>query len=76
MVNHAILDLAVNDLASPNLGRAVEASAPRLIQFDLKLQYLRYGPTDPSCAAGRPKTPDNVGGYEPIRLCVARESSF
>jgi len=39
VMNHANLGLPVNDLASPNFGRVLEAGAPRLIQFALKLQY-------------------------------------
>jgi hypothetical protein len=38
-MNHANFGLPVDDLASPNFGRVLEASAPRLIQFALKLQY-------------------------------------
>ncbi len=39
VMNHANFGLPVDDLASPNFGRVLEASAPRLIQFALKLQY-------------------------------------
>jgi hypothetical protein len=38
-VNHASFGMRVGDLASPNFGRVLEASAPQLIQFALKLQY-------------------------------------
>ncbi len=39
VMNHANFGLPVNDLASPNFGRILEAGAPRLIQFALKLLY-------------------------------------
>ena len=39
IMNHANFGLPVNDLASPNFGRVMEAGSPRLIQFALKLLY-------------------------------------
>jgi hypothetical protein len=39
VANHANLGLPVNDLASPNFGRILEAGPPRLFQFGLKLLY-------------------------------------
>ncbi len=39
VMNHANFGLPVNDLASPNFGRVLEAGAPRLLQFALKLLY-------------------------------------
>jgi hypothetical protein len=39
VVNHASFGLPVDDLTSPNFGRVLEASALRLIQFAVKLQY-------------------------------------
>jgi hypothetical protein len=38
-MNHANFGLPVDDLASPNFGRVLEAGAPRLIQLALKLQF-------------------------------------
>jgi len=38
-MNHANLGLPVNDLASPNFGRVLEAGPPRLLQFALKLLF-------------------------------------
>ena len=37
--NHPNFGLPDNDLASPNFGRVLEAGAPRLVQFGLKLIY-------------------------------------
>jgi hypothetical protein len=39
IANHANFGLPVNDLASPNFGRTLEAGPPRLFQFGLKLLY-------------------------------------
>jgi hypothetical protein len=39
VMNHANFGLPVNDLASPNFGRVLEAGAPRLMQFALKVLY-------------------------------------
>ncbi|MEQ1887123.1 MAG: hypothetical protein ABL967_18825, partial [Bryobacteraceae bacterium] len=39
VMNHANFGLPVNDLASPNFGRVLEAGPPRLIQFALKLLF-------------------------------------
>ena len=39
IANHANFGLPVNDLASPNFGRVLEAGPPRLFQFGLKLLY-------------------------------------
>jgi hypothetical protein len=38
-LNHPNFGLPVNDLASPNFGRVLEAGSPRLLQFALKLLY-------------------------------------
>ncbi|PZR72530.1 MAG: hypothetical protein DLM73_13055 [Chthoniobacterales bacterium] len=39
LANHAKFGLPENDLASPNLGRVLEAGSPRVLQFGLKLIY-------------------------------------
>ena len=39
LANHANFGLPDNDVASPNFGRVLEAGAPRLMQFGLKLIY-------------------------------------
>lgn len=39
VANHANFGLPENDLASPNFGRVLEASSPRVIQFGVKLVY-------------------------------------
>ena len=39
IANHANFGLPDNDLASPNFGRVLEAGAPRLLQFGIKLIY-------------------------------------
>jgi len=39
LTNHANFGLPDNDLASPNFGRVLEAGAPRLVQFGIKLIY-------------------------------------
>jgi hypothetical protein len=39
LANHANFGLPDNDLASPNFGRVLEAGAPRLVQFGLKLIF-------------------------------------
>lgn len=38
-MNHPNLGLPVNDLASPNFGRVLEAGPPRLVQFAIKILY-------------------------------------
>jgi hypothetical protein len=39
VVNHANLGLPISDLNSPNAGRILTASSPRLLQFALKLMF-------------------------------------
>ncbi len=39
LANHANFGLPDNDVASPNFGRVLEAGAPRLMQFGIKLIY-------------------------------------
>ena len=39
LANHANFGLPDNDVASPNFGRVLEAGAPRLVQFGIKLIY-------------------------------------
>jgi hypothetical protein len=39
LANHANFGIPVTDLASPSFGRVLEASAPRLMQFGLKLLF-------------------------------------
>jgi hypothetical protein len=39
VVNHANLGLPVADLNSPNFGRILTSSSPRLLQFALKLIF-------------------------------------
>jgi hypothetical protein len=39
VANHPNFSLPVNDIASPNFGRILEAGPPRLFQFALKLLY-------------------------------------
>jgi hypothetical protein len=39
LANHANFGLPDNDIASPNFGHVLEAGAPRLMQFGIKLIY-------------------------------------
>ena len=39
LANHANFRLPDNDVASPNFGRVLEAGAPRLVQFGIKLIF-------------------------------------
>jgi hypothetical protein len=39
LANHANFGIPDNDIASPNFGRVLEAGAPRLMQFGIKLIY-------------------------------------
>ena len=39
LANHAEFRMPDNDIASPNFGRALQAGAPRLFQFGIKLIY-------------------------------------
>jgi hypothetical protein len=39
LANHANFGLPDNDVASPNFGRVLEAGAPRLLQFGIKLIF-------------------------------------
>jgi hypothetical protein len=39
LANHANFGIPDDDVASPNFGRVLEAGAPRLVQFGIKLIY-------------------------------------